>query len=582
MVSRGTTRALSSVVVAATLMVVAGCTSPDPTPTEEPFSGKLQLTAPFVIFNPVPPNPNPAAIPLPHGSDDFLDLFAPGAPWPKAAERVDAFMLFSWYARFYAGDDELRMVIKGLEDRGIALALGMEPLEHPDPSECAQTESFEGRYDLEQAERIKALGGTVALIGIDEPYAFAHKFDGPNSCQRPVKQVAEETAAFIDKVRDLFPDVVVGSFEPLWTEPRMEPRDYEIWLDAYKEAAGENFDFFNLDIAWDQWDPDELGPILLEIEKLSEDRGIPFGVMHIGPPGNDVTDLEWQREAALSFWRYEEVYGGTPDIIPLLAWTDHPYRVLPETDPSTHTSLINQYFGDRVALRIDVATSGGAVTATGQLTTKDGSPVANASLLMSAMGTASSEQTLRTSGTVPQGVSEALIAIRGNIEGGEPGRVNDLIHSFSFDAGPGNAVPNAAFTSGLSGWGSGGTGTTRIVDGPAMLLTAEPNQSIAIDGTRFRVEGGASFDFSVTTSVHDGSARTVVVSAIFFGSDGLEISRKQIWLEPAAMSFGNVRTDANGRFSALVDLGASESVTVDATYQGSLTTWPALATVTLQ
>jgi len=578
----GAFRALTSVLFVATLCVVAGCSSPSParTPTPEPVAGPLQLTAPFVIFNPVPPNPDPVSIPLPHGSDDFLELFATNAPWPIAAEHVDAFMLFSWYVRIYADDDELRTVIQGLEDRGIALALGMEPLEHPDPSECAQTESFEGRFDLEQAERIKALGGTIALIGIDEPYAFAHKFDGPNSCQRPVKQVAEETAAFIDKVRNLFPDVVVGSFEPLWTEPLMEPRDYEIWLDAYKEAAGENFDFFNLDIAWDQWDPAVLGPILLEVEKLSEDRGIPFGVMHIGPPGNDVTDLEWQREAALSFWRYEEQFGGTPDIIPLLAWTDHPYRVLPETDPSTHTSLINQYFGERVSLRLSAVSSGEGVTASGRLTTKDGTPVANAQLLVTATGSSSTRQQLSTTGTVPEGVSEALIAIRANTEGGGPGQVSDVIHSFSYTAGSGNAVPNPSFANGLRDWGFNGSGKAQIVDGPALLLTANPAQSVALDGARFAVDSGAAFDFAVTASVAEGSARTVVVSVIFFGSDGSELSRKEIWLEPLSVSLGEVRTDATGNFSKTVNLGVGTSATIDAMYQGSLSTWPALSTAT--
>ena len=437
----------------------------------------------------MPPNPRPASIPLPHGSVDYTDMFTPDAPWKKAAAHIDAFMIPSWYVRLYADDVELTGLLEDLERRGIPLALAMEPLEHPDPSECAQTESFEGSIDLAQAQRIKDLGGTVALVGLDEPYAFAHKLDGPDACQRPVAAVAEETAAFVKKVRALFPHVVVGSMEPIWSKPRIVAEDMRIWLEAYQKAAGERFAFLDLDVPWREWDIADLGPVLLQTEKVADAHGVPFGVIYNGQP-DAPTDREWTRQAAEAFWEFEQDLGGTPEQVPIMSWNDRPYHLLPETTFGSFTSLINQYFGDRTALTVSArGAPGGRMELSGRLTTTGGDAVPGAPVSLSVTGEAATEQTLVATGTVPAKARSALVAVRVNTENAGPGRADDLVHAVSVRTGGRNLVPNADFSAGMSSWGSYGDVPAVVVgtpSGSAMRLQAPRSKSIVVDGSTSR------------------------------------------------------------------------------------------------
>ncbi len=122
-------------------------------PTDGSLAGRLaDRERPFVIFQPVPPKPPPiASYPLPDGAEDYWDLFAPDAPWREAAGRIDAFGMHAWMIRHFASDDDLRLMLAFLEERGIAFGLEMEPLEWPGAEVCDHVEGFEGPYDLEAA-----------------------------------------------------------------------------------------------------------------------------------------------------------------------------------------------------------------------------------------------------------------------------------------------------------------------------------------------------------------------------------------------------------------------------------------------
>ena len=55
-------------------------------------------------------------------------------------------------------------------------------------------------------------------------------------------------------------------------------------------------------------------------------------------------------EAGSRVLTYEGMAGGPPDHVLFQSWTDKPDRVLPETDPTTFTGLVDGYFDDRAAL----------------------------------------------------------------------------------------------------------------------------------------------------------------------------------------------------------------------------------------
>ena len=320
------------------------------TTTESVTAGSLidWSARPVVFFSPLPPLPEGSDLPFGHGSDDFYELFQPGASWSTAADRVSVFLLESTYVRHYSTDDQLRAVIEGLDRLGIALGLEVGPLPAPPDGRCIGAEGFGGVYELDMVHRIEQLGGTVAVVAFDEPYAFGHRADGPDDCQRPVEQVATEVASFVSRLRSIEPDVVVGDIEPMWATPTIGADEMAAWLDAYEAAAGQPFGFLHLDSDWSR--PD-WAQVLLDVSAVARERGVPVGVIYYG--GDVDSDEEWVRLSAQRMFEYEQLWGGTLDHVAFESWNDHPYKVLPETDVTAMTSLVNRYFGSRSSVTIE-------------------------------------------------------------------------------------------------------------------------------------------------------------------------------------------------------------------------------------
>lgn len=377
-------------------------TIPSPAAAEAPPPPTVDMDQrPLIWFSPAPPRPQGSDLPLPEGSQDFNQLFVEDSPWGQAAEHLDIFKIHSWAVRHSLSDGEWVRMFEDLNRRGIPFALEMEPFEVPDPSECEPTESFEGTYDLEMAQRIKDLGGTIAVVAIDEPYANAHKWDGPGSCQRPVEQVAEETAEFVRRLRQILPDVVVGSIEVLWSDPQIDADEMAIWLDAYEAAAVEPFGFLHMD---NQWDRSDWPQVMLEVEAVAAEGEVPVGIIYFGEREAD-SDLLWLQLAAEKMATYEQNWGGTPDRVVFQSWHDHPHRVLPDSDLAAFTGLINRYFALRTVVHLDqpgIAASG-ALTLAGELRSTEGE-------------------------AVPEAARSALILVRVNVEGAGPGQADLAIH----------------------------------------------------------------------------------------------------------------------------------------------------------
>lgn len=554
-----------------------------PAPTEAATPIALDLTKrPLVWFAPVPAQPPGKDLPLPDGSVDYYDLFEPNAPWSQAASHVDIFKIHSWYLRHYMTDGQVLDMLEALHSRGLALGLEMEPLEVPDPSECQHSESFEGTYDLEMAQRIKDLGGTLAIAAVEEPYAFAHKLDSPGSCQRPVKQVATETADFVERLRRIHPGVVVGSIEPLWSEPEITADDMAIWLDAYEAAAGEPFAFLHLDIPWDRADWPQ---VALEVEEVGAARGVPIGIIYNAHPKYE-SDETWLQSAAENMARYEEIWGGTPDHVIFQSWLDYPKHVLPEDEPFTFTGLVNRYFGDRTALEITTpgASEPGSLELDGGLAKLSGEPVAGGLLSLELVPLSGAAQALSVSGTIPETANSALIALRVNAEGATPADADLRLYDVSFiEDGDGvNRVNNPSFAEGLASWGPYGSGRVAALAsdrGPGRMLRMEATveEEIFVDSAPFEVTPGADYQLSATTAVPERAIRAGLVAVVFL--EEAEILRQNLFLEPAPIPLAEVITDAEGGFTLQADGLAAGDYGLRVSYRGDLSHWPVAAEV---
>ncbi len=253
------------------------------------------------------------------------------------------FKLYGEWVAYAATPDELRAAVEGIAARGMVLAVEMGPLDHP--PECGEgVESFAGLDEARLiSRRIREAGGTLGVVAMDEPWFFAHVYDGPNACRWPVERVAEGVAAFVATMRAEWPAVVVGDTEPMPVPVSAE--GLAQWLDAYEAAVGERPGFLHLDMDWSRtaW------PALASgVRRAAATRGVPVGMIYNG--GAATTDAQWVAVAGARVLADEAASGGAPDHVLFQSWMDKPDHVLPETEPTTFTALIDRYLDDHASL----------------------------------------------------------------------------------------------------------------------------------------------------------------------------------------------------------------------------------------
>jgi hypothetical protein len=323
--------------------------SPTETPTLPPAPTVDLSHRPLVWFGPLPPLPVVPGRPF-TGSLDFMNLFKPDAPWQNAASQVQVFKLFGEWVSQAATDAQLRQVFADLKRRGIAVDVDEGPLTPTD--QCGGgVEGFAGiREGLRISQRVKAAGGTIDLIDMDEPFVDASIYNGPNACHWSAEKVAQGVYEYVQDMKAQFPNAIIGTSEPFWQGMKVE--DLENYIAAYHKVSGSYFPFFHLDLDYNRADWPQAAK---ELEAYCRRRGIAFGIYYVGN-WNDPSDEAWLAQAGERVKTYELHNGGQPDHVIFQSWNDHPDYSLPETQPNTYTNFVDLYFQDKSAL--GVRTSG--------------------------------------------------------------------------------------------------------------------------------------------------------------------------------------------------------------------------------
>lgn len=504
----------------------------------------LDLDGELLMFAPVPPWRRGVPESLPNGSEDFWQLFADPSSWADVAAEIDAVKLHGWMFRFSFTDEQVRTVIAGLDELGLPLVVEMEPLDPPDPVRCAHNESYEGPFEIETLRRIKALGGHVAAIAIEQPHSFNTILSTPTACQDPVEETAAQVIDWISRARSIFPDVPVGSIEGVWSETTAN--HYASWLDTFEEMNGEPFAFIHVDVGW--WLRPDWPTLIREIEMVADARGVPFGVLW---NGNGVeSESEWIPRAAERIVTYGQVRGGSPDHTTIQRWTRWPDRVLPADDVEAMANLIRRY---RSGLA-DVAPPAVGANGLSGVVSIGGAPAPGLPIVVERTPQAGQVQSVRLEGVVPEGALRAVAQIRSNDEFSVTGPADVRIHEISYveARGAGGPLPNGAFDRGLTSWGAYGEGadgvTTAAVDGEqALSLVIDAGAATFVDSVPFLVNAGESYSFEVTFSFVPGSEGTTAVALIFLDDDA-EFGRAEVVVQPYAEVVGQSTTSTDGSY----------------------------------
>ncbi|MGE0420386.1 MAG: hypothetical protein AB7O80_26570, partial [Acetobacteraceae bacterium] len=344
---------------------------------------------------------------------DFPDLFAPDAPWDRAARMVRAFQIGPHYASV-APEEDLARVLAGLRQRGIALVVAGLMLSGD--GTCGR--GHEGYAAPRQmrfiAERIKRLGGEIRYLNMDEPVWFGHwqsrPIHGAPACRTPLPDLAQEVAAKVAQVRAVFPHAIIGQSEPVgvpdvpgWIET------LKVWTRLYRQATGEDLGFFLADVTWrGAWTHD-----LRALAAFLRTAGIRYGV-HYNGNGPDRSDAAWADRVEARYEEIESDPGLRPDFGVLGTWAFNPTRWLPETRPDTLTNLLLRH--ERASVRIAADRQRGRIV--GRLLAQDGSPLPERSVRIMATDFGQtgimSERSLVA--TVPAGAVRAKFRLRINTE----------------------------------------------------------------------------------------------------------------------------------------------------------------------
>jgi hypothetical protein len=528
---------------------------------------------PTVWFAPIWDN---TRVPL-YGSSDYFSLFSATAPWANAAAHVTVFKLYAHMLDIY-DDTTLRNMLTDLRRRHIALAIEWGALEPV--ASCAWTEGFDfAGSGLHYAQRIRDLGGTLQYVAFDEPFQHtSFLYQGPGACLWTAQQIAQYASRDLAQIQSVFPDVVVGDIEilPDGDSPGTWLGAYQQWLDAWLAETGKPFAFFYFDV---DWVSDWKSPAAALARALKA-RHIPVGLIYIGNQ-DAVTDAQWVASAERNAADVEIGVGLKPDQVDFQSWEPLPSHLLPETDPSAFTYLINRYFRDRTRLTL----SAPAGSAQGQLS-GPGGPLAQAAVQLTATPPSGTSQatTYQYSGTLPPGTQNVVFGARAGLEGcgligAQPAEF--LITDFMLDAGAAGRLADD-FANGVSGWGTWGSAATPQLEGTSLHVLVAPGQTLGLNSQSLPFPVAAvAYTLTVHATIPLGGAGGGCAIAVFQDATAdREITRAVIPIVPAPVNLGPAQTDANGAYSMpLVPLPAGSTLT--AQYAGSDSLWPAGASVVL-
>ena len=395
-----------------------------------------------VWFTPLPAALHPDGY---FGSTDYLSLFSPTAPWQQAASHVQVLKL---YGVDSFSDADLTNILTNLKQRNIALALEWPVLTSTTCGIGIEGFGAPGGL-LSVAQRIQSLGGTLTYLAMLQPFQWGSLYPGTSACQWTAQQVATNALIEVNSAKTVFPNLLVGD---IMAVPAFQSAgsswaaQYGAWFDTWRSLTGTPMAFFHVDVDWPtpNWQA-----AVAAIRPLVEQRGIPFGMVYNGFLTNE-SDSAWMAAAESHFVEYEVTNQFTPpDQVNFQSWNPSPTHVLPETDPTAFTYLIDRYFRTRTSLTL----VNDGTTLSGKLSSGangvGGASVQLTSQPLSGPGTVG---TYTLTGAVPNEARTALVGVRINNECYACDGAADLtVYSFQYTDNQGGAATRN-FASGITGW----------------------------------------------------------------------------------------------------------------------------------
>ncbi len=287
---------------------------------------------------------NYVGVPGVDGTQGWNLLFdAPNAPWP---DFMDHGQVLAAAGIWKTPDAILTKAFTKLKAHHVAFAMESLALSWVHQPKCGQgVESF---YDPPgarlTANKIKAAGGELVYVAMDEPLWYGHYYSGHDACHSSLRNTAERAAAIMAEYRKVFPKVMIGDIEPFpaLTEQPDWRSDYLEWMADFEAAMGQPIAFLHVDINWPK--PDWPAS-LKEAAEFAHERGLTFGIIYNGNvtgARNPTTKL-WLDSAVGNFMHIETRLGITPDQVIFHSWGRFPPHSITDVSDRGEDYLVIEY-----------------------------------------------------------------------------------------------------------------------------------------------------------------------------------------------------------------------------------------------
>lgn len=286
-----------------------------------------------VFFGPIPDVLTPNGFTT---DADFPQLFTLPSQWPGGLARTSAFLYRTHYVQT-TPDATLQAQFAFLASQHIAVAVVMGVVEASGCGAGIEGMVYGPNVNPGVAARLRALGADVQYLIADEPLTFGHYSMLPGACQYSIPLLTSQFAREVAGVRASFPEIRVIDNE---AATRLQIfADVGQWVDGLRAALGPAVRLaMGLDVQWQvpwtTW--------AQQIVPLLEQHDIRYGLLIHGT-GQDQTDAAWLAAAESYAQAWEALVPARPRFVSIQSWNINPTHALPETDPTSFTSLILTY-----------------------------------------------------------------------------------------------------------------------------------------------------------------------------------------------------------------------------------------------
>lgn len=291
----------------------------------------------------------------PNASEDFAKLFDADAAWNSAAGHVKVFKLYGSYL-VKLSQPEIEKIVSGLKSRNIEIALETGVMNvgwTANAPACGGEGRVEGygtpERAKEEAKRIKAAGGSIKFLAMDEPLFYGHYFAGypgkQPGCHSGIGEIVDLLLPTIRAYQEQFPDLVVGDIEPTdIADQKNWKADVNEFALTFKKKFGKPLAFLHLDVPFPRRDEANYAVAMFRYsEELKAQKLLDkIGIIYNGT-AKDEDDSSWTRSARSHVALLEDELHLRPDQAIFQSWSKFPTHALPDTSPDTLTGTVLYY-----------------------------------------------------------------------------------------------------------------------------------------------------------------------------------------------------------------------------------------------